>query len=371
MVLGLSTGGVGAHVAELATRPARRRATRSSSPTDGSPPTFDLGGRAARGGRSRPPARRGRGGGLRRLRALARDADVVHAHGHQAGRCVAALAAAGAGSPAGGHPAQRGAGAAAGRAAVGGRPERVVARRRRPRHRRQSDLVDAAPRLGARAPARAGARRRGSRRCWPRPRSERPASAAPRAVAAHGIERRRRRPLVLTVARLAPAEGPRHVWSTRPPRCADRDPARWVVVGDGDDGLLRRAAQPHRPRGAPVRFSAPQDDPDAGSRAADVVVLTAQWEARPCGPGGDGRRGAGRGDRRGGLRDLGRGRRRCSSSATRPRSPTAVARGCLDRPGRGAAPASRGRAASAPLVADDGTPTPRRSAEWYSATCWQ
>ncbi len=147
VLLGRSTGGIGTHVADLTTdlRDLGDDVTVVTDPTTAE--RFDL-----------PGARLwwpGRGSGfvgsvrgLRRLRRLVRDADVVHAHGHQAG-LVAVLAAAGTGTPV--VVSQHNAVLVGGpRRRVLDLVQRVVARRAALVTGASSDLVDEARRHGSR-----------------------------------------------------------------------------------------------------------------------------------------------------------------------------------------------------------------------------
>ncbi|HET6667848.1 MAG TPA: glycosyltransferase family 4 protein, partial [Intrasporangium sp.] len=57
-----------------------------------------------------------------------------------------------------------------------------------------------------------------------------------------------------------------------------RGPARWVVVGGGDERL--RASLESELSGIPLDFVGAQPDVEAWLQAADVFVLTSRWEAR-------------------------------------------------------------------------------------------
>jgi glycosyltransferase involved in cell wall biosynthesis len=93
------------------------------------------------------------------------------------------------------------------------------------------------------------------------------------------------RPVVLTVARIAPQKDlPTLVEAAR----LSREAATWVVVGSGDELLrarLEEVAGGIRPGDtdatrAGVRFVGGRDDVPEWLRSADVFVLTSRWEAR-------------------------------------------------------------------------------------------
>ena len=82
-------------------------------------------------------------------------------------------------------------------------------------------------------------------------------------------------PLVLTVARIAPQKDlPTLVAAAG----SLHSPARWVVVGGGDERL--RASLESELSGIPLDLVGAQPDVQAWLRAADVFVLTSRWEAR-------------------------------------------------------------------------------------------
>lgn len=290
MVLGRSTGGIGAHVDTLMTglrglgHDVLVVTAHSTAQTFGWPDAHRLW-----------PVHRGAQAprGLvdwHRVMRLAGTVDVVHAHGHQAA-VVAAVAVARARprprlvvslhndlSPT---PTSPGPSSAVGRARAS------VARRLLAWSLRRADLVtgasgdlvDLASSLGA-------------------PRTE---LALVPSAAVVGLLRTERltpperdlllsragiptdRPLVLTVARIAPQkELPTLVEAAR----LSRVPATWVVVGGGDEQLRARleleADGIRRPGddGPVVRFVGARTDVNAWLRAADVFVLTSRWEAR-------------------------------------------------------------------------------------------
>ncbi|MEJ5914233.1 glycosyltransferase family 4 protein [Pseudokineococcus sp. 1T1Z-3] len=242
---------------------------------------------------------------LRRLRALARGADVVHAHGHQAGLLAALLL----------RPTPRrrrgrlpGGPDRAGRpvlvvtwhnAVLGpdgpGRALRALAERLQARRAdlltgASGDLVERARQLGARhaeltpvavpdavgqtegppgEPARA-AQTRGATSPPPPPGLEDVAPGTP---------------LVLTVSRVAPQKDlPTLVRAAARTVAATAQrggpPALWCVVGDGDPALGRSLRRQVEALGAPVRFLGARDDVPALLARADVLALSSTWEAR-------------------------------------------------------------------------------------------
>jgi len=83
------------------------------------------------------------------------------------------------------------------------------------------------------------------------------------------------KPLVLTVARIAPQKDlPTLAAAAR----ALRTPATWVLVGGGDERL--RASLERELSGIPLQLVGPRRDVTTWLRAADVFVLTSRWEAR-------------------------------------------------------------------------------------------
>jgi glycosyltransferase involved in cell wall biosynthesis len=93
------------------------------------------------------------------------------------------------------------------------------------------------------------------------------------------------RPVVLTVSRIAPQKD---LATLLEAARLSQEPATWVVVGSGDERLRARLleeADGIRPgKGgatrAGVRFVGARDDVPDWLRAADVFVLTSRWEAR-------------------------------------------------------------------------------------------
>ncbi len=304
MVLGRSTGGIGAHVHRL-TRDLEDLGHDVLVVT--APETAERFGWSS--ARLLWPVRRGPTAprGLldwHLLKNLAGTVDVVHAHGHQAA-AVAAVAVARA-RP---RPAlvvslhndlPSGLDAAAGGARAGRPPRpRMLAWGLARRALRWSlaraalvtgaseDLVELALRLGAQraelatvaspsverilgAPAPTPQEREAQRTSVFRSTPALGAGAGPGAGTADP-----RLPLVLTVARIAPQKDlPTLVAAAR----ALEAPATWVVVGGGDEALRRSLES--RLGGIRLHLVGPQEDVEAWLRAADVFVLTSRWEAR-------------------------------------------------------------------------------------------
>lgn len=284
LLAGRSTGGIGTHVRDLA-EGLRRLGDDVVVVTD--PVTAD---------RFAPDARRWwpdpshpvtAARHLARLRRLAAAADVVHAHGHQAG-VVAVLATAG--------PRAR-----AARRSVPGGPALVVSLHNAvlaPGRRRSwattvaetgvarradlvtgasSDLVARAADLGARSARLAPV---------PAPRvpellAEPPAGATERTrlraglAAVHGLPPDR--PLVVTVSRLAPQKD-LPTLLTAAGRL--RHEVTWCVLGDGDEALRAHLEERVRTERLPVRLLGPVRDVRPWLRAAEVFALSSTWEAR-------------------------------------------------------------------------------------------
>jgi glycosyltransferase involved in cell wall biosynthesis len=239
LVLGTSAGGVGVHVRSLAAGLAGRGAEVTVAAPASTQDVFGFARHAPVDVGLRPhPARDARA--LRRLRRLARGADVVHAHGLRAG----ALAVLARSAPVVASWHNPGTGRA-GRAL-----ERLVARR--------ADVVLAASEdLAARARA-AGAR------------DVRLAPVAPPPLEPTGRDPGLGHPLVLAVGRLHPQKG-YDVLLAALPHLAD---AVVAVAGDGPLAAELAAAAPQ------VRWLGRRSDVADLYAAADVVVLPSRWEAR-------------------------------------------------------------------------------------------
>ena len=238
LVLATSTGGVGRHVASLAAGlQSAGHAVTVAAPA-ATAARFDLPGHVELDVGDRPsPARDVRA--VRRLRRLARGADVVHAHGLRAG-ALAVLS--------GGpvvvtlHNAVRG--------PLAGVLERVVARRAAVVLAAGSDLAARARSLGAR--------------------DVREVAVAAPPQPGTGRDPGLGHPLVLAVGRLHPQKG-YDVLLAALPVLGD---AVVAVAGDGplEDELRARAPG--------VRWLGRRDDVGDLLAAADVVVLPSVWEAR-------------------------------------------------------------------------------------------
>lgn len=277
MVVGPATGGIGAHAAALAGDVAARGAQVAVVCPELTAERFEWrvpvevawpdGGLAQRWGR------------WRRLRALARTADVVHAQGHHAGLLAILAVRRARLRPAvvvSWHNAVLGRGP--------GRWLRALAERFQVWHAdvvtgASMDLVERARALGAR-------------------RSEIAPVAAPaagRGVAPSPEVRRRVRsglgvaddaPLVLTVSRIAPQKNLELLVAAahRLDRvaAAHAHPGRvtWLVAGGGDADLADRLRAEIARTGTDVRLLGARSDVADLLAAADVFALPSRWEAR-------------------------------------------------------------------------------------------
>jgi glycosyltransferase involved in cell wall biosynthesis len=272
LVVGHSTGGIGGHVASLAARLPEHGWTTTVATSDATASRFDFG--AARVHRTWPTAPRELVRDLRAVRRLARAADVVHAHGHQAGLLAVVVAAT---LPrrcrppvvVSWHNAVLGSGW--GRR-VRGLAERLQARRAHLVTGASQDLVDRARELGA-GKARLAPVAATAAGTWRGDRSaERAAVAAELGLDAGG-------PWLLTVSRIAPQKHlPVLVDAAAP--LADRPGLVWLVVGEGDVVLLSDLRRRVAESGAPVRFLGSRRDVVRLMALADVFVLASAWEAR-------------------------------------------------------------------------------------------
>ena len=283
MVLGRSTGGIGTHVAQLA---ADLRARGAEVVVVTHPLTaerFDLGPARPWWPRLRPArATLATPGDLWRLRRLVASADVVHAHGHQAG-LLATLITRGRRRPRVVVSQHNAVLAGSGRLRLKDLAQRWVARRADLVTGASSDLVAQARDLGARHTGLAPV---------PSPRvpallAQVPLSAqdraAERAALLHEVDLvdDPALPLVLTISRIAPQKD----LDVLVRAAAEvRQPCTWVVVGEGDEHLLARlraeAEWGAAAGGTPVRFIGARRDADRWLRAAEVFVLPSAWEAR-------------------------------------------------------------------------------------------
>lgn len=270
LLVGHSTGGIGAHVQSLATGLPAHGWTPVVATSPRTASRFDLG----------PdvhlvwPGRRGAVGRLRRLRSLVAGVDVVHAHGHQAGLLAVLLAATVRRRRppvvVSWHNAVLGGGWQRRLRALG---EVVQARRADLLAGASQDLTDRAVALGARtavtapvaAPAAgpwAGDRAAGRRELA-------------REVAGEPADG----PVVLTVSRIAPQKNLAVVVEAAA-RLRRRTGLRWLVVGDGDPALLAALRRQVVSTGAPVHFLGARRDVVRLMGLADVLALASSWEAR-------------------------------------------------------------------------------------------
>lgn len=271
LLVGHAAGGIGAHVqslaAGLATAGLDVLVATSASTAD----RFDLPGARVLWPQGPPWVRLAR---LGRLRRLAASADVVHAHGHQAGVVALAVVAT---LPRGQRPvvvvswhnAVLGSGPLRwGRALL----ERLQARRAQLVTGASPDLVGRALALGARSPRLAPV-------AAPAAGAWAGATAAVRGdlEAAHGVPSQAR--LVLTVARVAPQKR-LDVLVAAASRLRARQDLWWLVAGAGDPVLLAQLQAQASSGGARVRFLGARADVGALMAVADVLVVTSSWEAR-------------------------------------------------------------------------------------------
>jgi glycosyltransferase involved in cell wall biosynthesis len=84
-------------------------------------------------------------------------------------------------------------------------------------------------------------------------------------------------PLVLTVSRIAPQKSLEVLLAAA---AALSRPVTWVVLGDGEAGLLSVLRRTALSLGVPVHFLGAVADPSPWLRAAEVFVLPSRWEAR-------------------------------------------------------------------------------------------
>ena len=377
-LLGRSTGGIGTHVADLS-RELRELGDDVTVVTD--PLTadrFEL-----------PDARlwwprrtSGVLGSVRdlwRLRRLASGADVLHAHGRQAG-LLASLVTLGIPTPVilsqhNALPERRGVDGVSGvvSGAVSRGIQRFVAHRAALVAGASSDLVDEARRLGAR-----------EARLAPVPSPRVPGLRARHTVSAderralvaellrdNGIEAPVGTPLVLTIARIAPQKDLRTlvdaaaILASASEHSVRPAPAVWVVVGGGDEPLRHELVGRAATLKARVHFVGPQPDPERWLRAADVFALSSRWEARALVV--QEAMAAGTpvvGTDAGGLRDLLEGAGLLVPAGDAAALASAV-RSVLDDPQLRERLSGAGRERAASW--DDGTTTARRWRQWYTA----
>ena len=250
-VLAASTGGIGRHVASIATGlVARGHNVRVFCPVE----------TAAAHGLAE------RGLDVRALTDLSgiRGADVVHAHGYKAGGlCWPIARLAGVPLVVSWH-----------NAVLGGYRTAAVARLLQRAVARGADLT-----LGASSDLVAEARLLGARRArlLAVAAAPLPPATVTRAAARAGLGLTDDEPLVLTVARLAPQKNLSMVLDVAE-ALRHRDDLRFVVVGEGPErpALERRIAD----EGLPVALLGHRDDLGSLLAAADLALLTSTWEAR-------------------------------------------------------------------------------------------
>lgn len=271
LLVGHSTGGIGAHVASLAGGLGAHDVEVVVGTSAATAERFDL--HAEDVWPAGSPGTRLRR--LARLRTLAAGCTVVHAHGHQAGLLAVAVAAT--------VPRRRGRGPVVvvswHNAVLGSGPARrarglleaVQARRADLVTGASSDLVERAASLGARSPelAPVAAPTAGT---W----TGDPEQVRRDLEASDGVPARAA--LVLTVSRIAPQKNLDVLVDAA--AAVGRDDLAWVVAGDGDGALLARLRSRVAATSAPVTFLGARRDVGALMAASDVFALTSTWEAR-------------------------------------------------------------------------------------------
>ncbi len=278
MVVGRSTGGIGVHVRDLVGRLIETDLQIAVVTDDITQERF----RMPRACTWWPHAARPRESwrDLRSLRALVRGADVVHAHGYQAGALAVAATSGLRSRPAvvvslhnelvpGGL-----------RGRVGGALARWTARRAALVTGASDDLVAVARDLGARRAELAEVPSPLVTRLLATDRNGWRAEHRRALLEESGVDPAR--PVVLTISRVAPqkrldvlvdaAAGARSSEGAGTPS--------WVVVGDGVPELRQQLTARIRDEGVDVHLVGAVPDPVPWLLAADVFVLTSIWEAR-------------------------------------------------------------------------------------------
>ncbi|HEV2636251.1 MAG TPA: glycosyltransferase family 4 protein [Actinocrinis sp.] len=281
LVLGSSTGGIGAHVRDLAgflIREGHQVVVAGPAATD---EQFGFSGGA---GAAVPSARRGRAvrfvpvaigpapdpahdlTAVRTLRRLTRDADVVHAHGVRAGSLTRLALPHASGAPRSVVTLHNAMLATGGKAKLLGVLERMAVRR--------ADVV-----LGASADLVARARELGARRAElgpvPAPPLRPATRSRPQVRAELGLDRNR--PLLLAVGRLAPQKA-YPVLLDALARVESTTKPTLLIAGDGP---LRAELQAKIDRlGVDAHLLGRREDIADLLAAADVFVLCSDWEAR-------------------------------------------------------------------------------------------
>lgn len=264
-LMGEATGGIAGHVASLASGVAAAGhpvlvATTATSAAALPADTPNV-----------RPLWPGAGGSFAAVRRAVRDADIVHAHGHQAG-ALAVLAATRAARPkvvitwhnallAGGL--RRAAGALLERFQVAGADLMTGA---------SSDLVERARALGA-ASAQLSAVAAPELTPWAGDR------AGLRAQLCADLDLPPAASWVLTVSRIA-AQKDLPVLVEAAAELGRRHDVVWLVVGGGDPALTEHLRTRIHQRDAPVRLIGPRRDVPRLLAAADVFALPSLWEAR-------------------------------------------------------------------------------------------
>jgi putative peptidoglycan lipid II flippase len=267
LVLATSGGGTGRHVAELAgglaaggseVTVAAPAGTLAALGVPSLVPTAEV----VIADRPRPPADLR---ALRRLRALAREADVVHAHGVRAGALAVVAARTLRRRPA--------VVVTVHNAAVGGRGVRAVHAVLTVIVARGADTV-----LGVSGDLVAELRARGARDAWralvPAPPQPPPGRTPEQVRAELGVPEGAA--LLVTVARLAPQKGLEVLLDAL--AALRGRPLVAVVAGGGPlEGKLRRRAEAER---LPLRLLGARGDVSDLLAAADVVVVPSLWEGQ-------------------------------------------------------------------------------------------
>jgi len=278
MLLARSTGGVGTHVADL-TRELCALGHEVRIATDDLTATTFGWDDAHRiwpaTGTQVPQA-------VRAVRDLARGADVVHAHGHQAGSFAAvalrslprrqrpSLAVSLHNAVLGGHR----------RRLLGAVTAQPFARGAQLVTGASSDLVEQARRWGADwaelAPV--PSPKVPDLLALPSPDQQERRESAANLLAGAGLPASPGTDLVVSIARIAPQKDlPTMVAAAAAGR---HRRAVWVVIGGGDHDLLAALRAQADDHDAPIHFIGAQDDPLPWLRAASSFVLTSHWEAR-------------------------------------------------------------------------------------------
>lgn len=277
MIVGRAAGGIGAHAASLVRGLTDEgwRVVVATAPVTAA--RFDLGSHVEVVWPGLRPVAAWRA--LRRLRALASSADVVHAQGHQAGLvALAVTAGSGGGAPPvviSWHNAILGSGILR---RVRTLLERVQVRRADLVTGASQDLVDRAKSLGARRAELAEVAAPAAGRA-----SLDRVSARAQLAAELGIDPDN--DWLLTVSRIAPQKNlevllnaARLAQDTR--GGASERGVVWLVVGDGRDNLLASLRATVATDATPVRFVGARSDVPIWMAAADLFVLPSAWEAR-------------------------------------------------------------------------------------------